>query len=166
MSSNLHVAIIGGGITGVMLAIGLHARHVSCTIYERASAFSETGAGIGISPNAEAAMGLIGPSVHAAFKAAVTPNGEDYFQWIDGHTTDSIICRLPLGKDGFQGGRRSELLHSWAALLVPPDTVQFRKELVGFDDDSGQAVTLLFGDGTTATADVGESLSQRLSQRL
>ncbi|EFX02086.1 protein toxd [Grosmannia clavigera kw1407] len=151
MSSKLHVAIVGGGITGVMLAIGLHARNVSCTIYERASGFSETGAGIGISPTAEAAMQLIDPAVHAAFQAAVTPNGEDYFQWIDGHTTDSVIYRLPLGKDGFQGGRRSQLLHCWAA-LIPPDLVQFRKELVGLND-SGTTVTLQFGDGTTATAD-------------
>ncbi len=157
--SQLHVAIVGGGITGLILAIGLRARGVACTVYERAAAFAETGAGIGLSPNAEVAMQLLDPAVHAAFQAAVTPNGEDYFQWVDGCATDALLFRLHLGKDGFQGGRRSEILQAWVA-LVPPATVQFGKSLVGLvdgDDAAGAPVQLQFADGSTATADVGES---------
>ena len=149
-----HVAIVGGGITGLMLAIGLRARGVSCTVYERAAGISETGAGIGLSPNAEVAMQLIDPAVHAAFKAAVTPNGEDYFQWVDGYATDKLIYRLHLGKDGFQGGRRSEILQSWAKMLPNSGSViQFGKELMGLDDKEGGPATLSFSDGTTAAAD-------------
>lgn len=158
MASPLHVAIVGGGITGLVLAIGLQARGIPFTLYERAAGFSEFGAGIGFSPNAEVAMQLLSPALHAAFKEAVTPNGQDYFQWVDGYTTDKVMYRLHLGKDGFQGGRRSDILQAWAA-LVPADNVQFRKELVALVNDGGgkgSPVQLRFADGTTATADVGE----------
>ncbi|OAA65708.1 protein toxd [Niveomyces insectorum RCEF 264] len=151
--SSLHVAIVGGGITGLVLAIGLRARGVACTIYERAAGFSEIGAGIGISPNAEAALRIVDPALHDAYLAAITPNGEDYFQWIDGYATDKLLYRLHLGQNGFQGGRRSELLQAWAA-LVPTTVVQFRKELVGVTDAAGAPMLLNFADGTTATADV------------
>lgn len=41
------IAIIGGGITGITLAIALCKRNIRCTIYEQASAFGEIGAGVG-----------------------------------------------------------------------------------------------------------------------
>ncbi|CAK7224958.1 hypothetical protein SCUCBS95973_005695 [Sporothrix curviconia] len=163
-----HVAIIGCGVTGLLLAIGLRARGVPFTVYERAVGISEFGAGIGLSPNAEVAMKLLDPAIHAAFKEAVTPNGLDYFQWIDGYTTNEQIFQLYLGKDGFQGGRRSEILGAWAA-LVNPVSVQFGKELVALVDSSPDQpvpepepepdaepgpVRLHFADGTTAAADV------------
>ncbi|KAL1890960.1 hypothetical protein Sste5346_007957 [Sporothrix stenoceras] len=152
-SRPLHVAIVGGGITGLVLAIGLRARGVSFTLYERASGFSEFGAGIGLSPNAEIAMTLLDPQLHAAFKEAVTPNGLDYFQWIDGFNTNDHIFKLHLGKDGFQGGRRSEILGAWAA-LVDQANVQFNKEVVSVEDPKDGPVTLHFADGTTSTAHV------------
>ncbi|KIH92065.1 salicylate hydroxylase [Sporothrix brasiliensis 5110] len=152
-TSPIHVAIVGGGITGLVLAIGLRARGISHTLYERAAGFSEYGAGIGFSPNAEVAMTLIDPQLHAVFKQAVTPNGLDYFQWIDGFTTDDQIFQLYLGRDGFQGGRRSEILGAWAA-LVEPANVQFGKEVVAVIDPKNGPVNLSFADGTTATADV------------
>lgn len=46
-SSNkpFHVAIVGGGIGGLTLAIGLIRQGVSITVYEAAHAFAEIGAG-------------------------------------------------------------------------------------------------------------------------
>jgi salicylate hydroxylase len=106
----LHVAIVGGGITGVTLALGLQARGVDYTIYERTSAFKEIGAGVGFSPNAERALTGVDPKVHAAYKRVATPNGEDYFQWVDGYGTDEVVYKLYLGEQGFQGCRRSDFL--------------------------------------------------------
>ena len=146
----LHVAIIGAGITGVNLALGLQARSVSYTIYERAPCFGEIGAGIGFSTNAERAMGALHPDVLAAFKRIANPNGEDYFQWVDGHESGSLIFKLYVGKDGFQGGRRSDILEAWAN-LIPPSSVRFSKELDTITD--GSPLTLHFKDGTTARAD-------------
>ncbi|CAK7212238.1 hypothetical protein SBRCBS47491_001391 [Sporothrix bragantina] len=148
-----HVAIIGCGVTGLLLAIGLRARGVPFTVYERAAGISEFGAGIGLSPNAEVAMKLLDPAIHAAFKEAVTPNGLDYFQWIDGYTTNEQIFQLYLGKDGFQGGRRSEILGAWAP-LADSAHIQFGRELVAIVDNPTRPIELRFADSTTATADV------------
>ena len=46
------IAIVGGGITGITLAVALCKRRIRCTIYEQASAFGEIGAGVGMHPNA------------------------------------------------------------------------------------------------------------------
>ncbi|KAK4112661.1 FAD/NAD(P)-binding domain-containing protein [Canariomyces notabilis] len=155
--NGLHVAIIGAGITGINLALGLQARNVSFAVYERAPEFREIGAGIGFSPNAERAMGLLSPAVLSAFKRVANPNGEDYFQWIDGYGTDELLFKLHVGKDGFQGCRRSDVLEEWAKLLSD-GAVQFGKELDTISSESSadgnrQPLRLHFKDGTTALAD-------------
>ncbi|KAL2156752.1 hypothetical protein VTH82DRAFT_1498 [Thermothelomyces myriococcoides] len=152
-----HVAIIGAGITGVSIALSLEARGVSYTIYERASGFREIGAGIGFSPNAEHAMKTLNPAMFAAYRRAANPNGEDYFQWVDGYETNDLIFKLHIGKDGFQGGLRSAFLDEWSK-LIPPGAVQFDRQLDTITDpisDASSSGKLLirFTDGTTATAD-------------
>ncbi|TLS29424.1 hypothetical protein PpBr36_02133 [Pyricularia pennisetigena] len=164
----IHVAIVGGGIAGVSLALGLHKRGVSFTLYERAPEIREIGAGIGLSPNAERAMEMLDrTTVLDAYKRIATPNGVDEFQWIDGFRTDELIYTLYMGKDGFQGCRRSDLVDEWIK-GVPADRISLGKEAKsirqlgegGSDaaDDGGQrggkAVEITFKDGTTATADV------------
>ena len=46
-----HIAIIGGGITGLALGIMLKKNNIPNVIFERSSNVSENGAGISISPN-------------------------------------------------------------------------------------------------------------------
>jgi 5-methylphenazine-1-carboxylate 1-monooxygenase len=55
------IAIIGGGITGLSLAIGLHARGIAARVFERAPEIRELGVGITLLPHAMrefAALGL------------------------------------------------------------------------------------------------------------
>jgi 5-methylphenazine-1-carboxylate 1-monooxygenase len=57
----LTVAIIGGGITGLSLAMGLHARGIAARVFERVSEIRELGVGITLLPHAMrefAALGL------------------------------------------------------------------------------------------------------------
>ena len=69
------VAVIGGGIGGLTLAIGLlKHRHIDVQVYEAAPSFGEIGAGVAIGPNAQRALELIGPGPLAAFKAHATSN--------------------------------------------------------------------------------------------
>ncbi|KAH6612816.1 hypothetical protein B0J18DRAFT_441130 [Chaetomium sp. MPI-SDFR-AT-0129] len=152
--AQLHVAIVGAGITGINLALGLQARNVSFTIYERSPAIREIGAGIGFSPNAERAMGLVNPEVLTAFRRVANPNGEDFFQWVDGYETNELIFKLHVGKNGFQGGLRSTFLEEWAK-LIPGAACQFSKHLDGITEEDGgpHRFRLHFKDGTTATAD-------------
>ncbi|KAK4142223.1 salicylate hydroxylase [Dichotomopilus funicola] len=152
--AQLHIAIVGAGITGINLALGLQARNVSFTIYERSPAIREIGAGIGFSPNAERAMGLVNPEVLTAFRRVANPNGEDFFQWVDGYETNELIFKLYVGRNGFQGGLRSTFLEEWAK-LIPAAACQFSKHLdaITEEDGSPHRFRLHFKDGTTATAD-------------
>ncbi|EHA55982.1 salicylate hydroxylase [Pyricularia oryzae 70-15] len=166
----IHVAIVGGGIAGVTLALGLQKRGVSFTLYERAREIREIGAGIGLSPNAERAMEMLDrKTVLDAYKRIATPNGVDEFQWIDGYRTDELIYTLYMGKDGFQGCRRSDLVDEWIKTL-PADCISLGKEAKSIrqhgDGSSSNGssngttaggwrggVEITFKDGTTATAD-------------
>ncbi|RYP69332.1 hypothetical protein DL769_005294 [Monosporascus sp. CRB-8-3] len=159
----LHIAVIGGGITGLTLAIGLEVRGVAYTLYERAASLREIGAGIGLSPNAERALRAIDPRAHAAFKRVAAPNGEDWFQWVDG-MTDKLLYRLWLGgrEERFQGCRRSDLLDELAGLVLR-ERVRFGKRLDSItqagdgdaSDGSGPGrLVLRFRDGTAAEADI------------
>ena len=153
---DFRVAIIGGGITGINLALGLQARGVRFTLYERADGFREIGAGIGFSPNAERAMAQLDPAILAAYKRVANPNSEDYFQWVDGYATGAMLYRLHVGKDGFQGCRRSDVLEAWAELLRDGQVdVRFGKQVdtISDEEDGDGPVVIRFTDGTEATAD-------------
>jgi 2-polyprenyl-6-methoxyphenol hydroxylase-like FAD-dependent oxidoreductase len=82
----ISIAICGGGISGLSLAIGLlRYPHLSVHIYESASAFSEIGAGISFGPNAMRAMSLINPSILRGYDRHRTENGskEKKDSWFD-----------------------------------------------------------------------------------
>ncbi|KAJ2900742.1 uncharacterized protein MKZ38_002278 [Zalerion maritima] len=148
----LNVAIIGGGIAGAALGIGLQARGINFRIYERSPSFREVGAGIGLSPNAERTMKLIDPDVHKAFKVVAMPNGEDYFQWINGMTNE-VMYKLYMGENGFQGCRRTDFLDEMSK-LVPKDKVGFGMEATDVVELESGKVRVRFADGTETEADV------------
>ncbi|KAK0670094.1 hypothetical protein QBC41DRAFT_390327 [Cercophora samala] len=152
-TKNIHVAIIGAGIAGITLGLGLRDRNVPFTIYERAPEFRDIGAGIGFSPNAEKAMEYLSKDVLRAFKSVANPNGEDYFQWVDGHSEEGeLIYKKFVGKDGFQGCKRSDVLTAWESLL-PSGSVEFGKELEEIEETSG-GVLVSFKDGSKVNATV------------
>lgn len=46
------VAIVGGGIIGLMVAMGLMKRNINVKIYEQSRSFREIGAGVAFTANA------------------------------------------------------------------------------------------------------------------
>lgn len=155
----LHVAIIGGGITGLCLGIGLQSRNIDFTIYERADGIQDVGAGIGLSPNAEWAMKTLAPSVHAAYEKVANPNGEDYFQWVNGLTKETIF-KLFVGEGCFRGCTRFEFLEELMRCL-PSERVRFGKQVRRIGKHGDGSVLLEFDDETTASADTGEASFRR-----
>ncbi|KAI1436451.1 hypothetical protein GGR50DRAFT_686473 [Xylaria sp. CBS 124048] len=154
MDTHIHVAIVGGGITGVILALGLEKRGISYTIYERAPAFTEIGAGIGFSPNAERALKVVDPKVYEVYKQVASSNDEEeYFQWVDGYVTNEVVARLLIGVDAFQGGRRSDFLEAWST-LIPSRKVKFGKEIQTIVQREDGKVALTFRDGSLDEADI------------
>ncbi|KAF6514382.1 hypothetical protein HZS61_005516 [Fusarium oxysporum f. sp. conglutinans] len=153
------VAIIGGGIAGIVLAISLLKRNIPCKIYERAHAFSDIGAGLGISPNAQDAMVACDPSVHNAFEKVASGNIWEskksfVFEFLDGMntaTTDSPLFHIE-NRTGLQGCHRGSFVNELLKLL-PSDVVDFNKQLQAVEEGNTGRIRLVFQDGAIEEAD-------------
>lgn len=100
-------------------------------------------------------MSQLDESVRDAYEAVANPNGEDYFQWVDGLSRE-VTFRLFVGEGCFRGCRRGDFLEGLMG-CVPEDKVVFGKALreVVRKEDGGEGVRLLFEDGTEEGADAG-----------
>lgn len=174
------IAIIGGGIGGVSLAIGLAARNVPFHIYESAPSFGEIGAGITFGPNVIRAIHGLSPAMLHAYARHVTANepeelADAFLTYRKGFLEDGQVVggqeeyrawtpeqKFNLrGKVQEVGGikfpvrccvHRAHVLDEWVRLL-PPDSATFGKALVKIvEDERAQRVNLTFSDGSTATA--------------
>ncbi|KFA70775.1 hypothetical protein S40288_09366 [Stachybotrys chartarum IBT 40288] len=156
---NLDIVIVGGGITGLTVALGLIKRGLHVRIYERAGSFREIGAGVGFSANAEWAMKVVDPRIHDMFKKVATRNTSDWFQYVDGqHPGEEIklLFQIYLGERGFEGCSRPDFLEGLERLL-PDGIVQFQKSLESIVVDESQPskkALLKFSDGFTTSADI------------
>lgn len=68
------IAIVGGGLAGVALAIALLKHNIPTHIYEAAPDFAEIGLGVSNDPNAIRALGLIDPRLRTAYDKCATFN--------------------------------------------------------------------------------------------
>jgi salicylate hydroxylase len=170
------IAIIGGGIAGLSLAIALLNRNIPVKIYEQAPKFGEIGAGVSFTPNAVQAMDICGPGVYRAFDKVATRNGwkskeKVWFDYLDGtrsgeegkmeggfegrgrRQVPEFVIRNDLGQNGVH---RAHFLDELVK-LVPDEIAVFGKRLVGIEEpedvEGGGKLTMKFEDGTTAEAD-------------
>ncbi|KAI1325188.1 putative salicylate hydroxylase [Xylariaceae sp. FL0255] len=162
---SLEVAIVGGGIVGVMTALGLGRRGIKVVIYERASTWTEVSAGFAFTEAARRWMKEIDPAlIDILERISQKTDADSSNSYWDGYTprtkedsdneSKSLLFRHPNRKLLYWGCVRSQFLKEMGALL-PEDTVVFGKQLLKYDDDeTGRKVTLHFEDGTTAEADV------------
>lgn len=172
--AQLPIAIIGGGLGGLALAIGLLKHGIKVQIYESAEAFSEIGAGVAFGINSVMALNLIDPRLLQGYKKHATFNADPdrastfmSFRWgmderkYDGHKAGDIMWDLD---DNWQPERaralgvrtrscihRARLLDEFVALL-PEDVTSFRKSFVDAEEQTDGSLKLRFADGTTALA--------------
>lgn len=158
-SKPFELAIIGGGITGVTLAIALCKRNISCTIYEQASAFGEIGAGVGLHRNAVRAMGICDEAMVEAFNKVKTRNKwaskhEVWFDFLDGTATEPAEGLMPLFTvhGGHAACHRARFLEELERLL-PQDIARFNKHLEDVLEDASGKLVMKFADGSVAEAD-------------
>jgi salicylate hydroxylase len=153
------IAVVGGGIGGLALALSLLSHRVPVTVYESAHAFGEIGAGVSFGPNASRAMTLISPAIKEGFDHRATRNqsSEKAKVWFDfrwgedcggkhkeGEKIASVEC-----EGGQASVHRAHFLDEMVNLL-PDGVAKFGKRLVDYEG-SNKGVTLKFKDGTTAT---------------
>ncbi|EUC39389.1 hypothetical protein COCCADRAFT_80694 [Bipolaris zeicola 26-R-13] len=165
------LAIVGGGISGLALAITLLEHNVPLTIYEAASHFGEIGAGVAFGPNAGRAMERMSTKIFQAFLKCKTGNAYESktSSWFtvrvgdgrkadkDGHVREGKKVGDPLYEIFLPpGGERGGVYraHFLDELIkdIPDHVAKFDKRLVDMeeaDDGSGDMV-LKFADGSTA----------------
>ena len=153
------IAIVGGGIGGLALAIGLRYRGITVQIYEAAPAFAEVGAGVGFDSNGLRAMALIDPAITVAYNriAAKKNRGEDRDTWLAfrcGMGEPDLIATVRTGNPEMtlSSVHRARFLDALVGLL-PQDIAHFRKRLVKLEDPPSGPIRLVFEDGSTAEAD-------------
>lgn len=163
-----NIAIIGGGLAGVALAIALIKHNIPTHIYEAAPNFAEIGLGVSNGPNAVRALGLIDPRLRTAYDKCATYNASpelantwltfrygmdarngsgrkagDVITYPEWPEKDGIKCRSSMHQAAFLG----EMVK-----LIPEGATSFGKTLVGIEELSEEGVKLSFADGTDATA--------------
>ncbi|KAI0973118.1 putative salicylate hydroxylase [Xylaria arbuscula] len=160
---HLQVAIVGGGIIGVMTAIGLLYRGINVTIYERAATWHEIGAGFGFTGIARECMMRLDPALLDTLSriSQKTSSSENTRYWDAFHPqtkqdaeqeSSALLFQMPEKNLAFWGVVRSHLLQDMAAQL-PEGVICFEKRLVGYHDALGsEKVVLHFSDGTTSNA--------------
>ncbi|KAM0482036.1 hypothetical protein ACHAPX_003370 [Trichoderma viride] len=156
------IAIVGGGIAGLTLAIALNSRSIPFTIYEQASSFAEIGAGVSFSPNAVQAMKVCHEGIYEAFEKVCTRNispskQKVWFDYVDAYsdvtsngTLDTAFTvSNSLGQNGVH---RAQFLDE-AVKLIPKHLARFGKRLQNITEDRDGRLVMRFDDGTVAEAD-------------
>ncbi|SLM35339.1 mannitol 1-phosphate dehydrogenase [Lasallia pustulata] len=154
------IAVCGGGIGGLALAVGLLHQGVPVHVYEAAHAFAEIGAGIGFGPNSVRAMSLIDPAIQKGFEKRATHNAYpekrgtffDFRHGMDGPHGEAGALITPV-KDKTGALATVHRAHFLDELvkLVPDECASFGKRVEEVEEVE-DGVKLTFHDGSTAEA--------------
>ena len=138
----MKVAIVGGGICGLSLALNLKQRGIACRVYERAPQIKELGVGITLLPHAMrefSALGL-GPEL----LAAGIENRESAFF----NRFGQLIYKEPRGKFagysvpevGIHRGRLHVILYEAARKQLGSDAILLDHDCIGVEQDDAGAI--------------------------
>ncbi len=136
----MEVAIAGGGIGGLALALNLHRRGISCHVYETAPEIRELGVGITLLPHAMRELTTLG--VQDVITAAGIENVESCFF----NRFGQLIYKEPRGKlagysypeIGIHRGKLHKILYDEALKVLGRDRITTNRQCLGVDQgDSG-----------------------------
>jgi 5-methylphenazine-1-carboxylate 1-monooxygenase len=146
----MHIAIVGGGICGLSLALNLHKRGISCHVYERAPEIRELGVGITLLPHAMREFTALG--VGNELLAAGIENVESCFF----NRFGQLIYKEPRGKlsgyrfpeVGIHRGRLHLILYRAALEKLSAAGISTDHTCVRVDQDE-EGATIAFTQTTT-----------------
>ncbi|ATY12082.1 monooxygenase [Amycolatopsis sp. AA4] len=146
------VAIVGGGIGGLTLALALRERGIGAEVYERSAELREVGAAVALAANGSRVLERLGLRDELAACSAV-PTELVYRHWRGGHR----VVAYPVG-DAYEerfagpylGVHRADLQRILAGAW---GKVRLGRRVTGVVAD-GARYRLEFADGTSETADV------------
>ncbi len=154
--AGLRVAVVGGGIGGLVLALALRERGVSVEVYEQAGELREIGAAVALSGNGTRELRRLGLGEQVE-AVSVVPSALVIRRW----DTGEIIADHPIGRGGayeaafaapFYGVHRVALLQALADGLAG-EGVNLGRRCVAVEEGQGRA-EVHFAGGTSASADV------------
>ena len=153
MSKRISVAIIGGGITGLALALNLKRRDVSCSVLETAPEIKELGVGITLLPHATRELNELG--LLEAIRAISIENVESCFF----NRFGQLLYREPRGKYagysfpefGIHRGKLHSALYQAALEALGPKAILTNRHCIGVEQNE-TGVTVRLKETTTGTA--------------
>ena len=139
------IAIVGGGICGLSLALALHARGIAARVYERAPEVKELGVGVTLLPHAMRELAALG--LQDQIEKAGIENRESCFF----NRFGQLIYRekrgrfagYPLPEIGIHRGRLHLILYRAACERLGRDRIVTNHNCVSVEQDE-HAVTLAF----------------------
>jgi salicylate hydroxylase len=154
--SGLKVAVVGGGIGGLVLALALRERGVAFELYEQADELREVGAAVALSANATRELRRLGLGEQVE-AVSVVPSALVIRRW----DTGEVIADHPMGRGGayeaafgapYYGVHRVALLAALADRLGG-EGLHPGHRCAGVDELPSGA-ELRFADGASAIADL------------
>lgn len=147
------VAIVGGGIAGLTLAMNLQARGIDCMVFERVPEVKELGVGITLLPHAVREFDRLG--LVPALSAVAIVNRESRFF----NRFGQLIYSEPRGRFagyaypelGIHRGKLHMVLYQAALARLGPDRVRTGASCIGVEQDD-DGVTLRFADAASGKA--------------
>ncbi|KAL4738030.1 hypothetical protein BDV11DRAFT_216254 [Aspergillus similis] len=160
----LSIAIIGGGIIGLMTALGLLHRNIGkVIIYERASAWPDIGAAFAFTGVARECMQRLDPAILSSLSKVAQRSPHEKVRYWDGFhpkskeeaqdPEKSVLFEIEEKNMAYWACLRG-VFHAEMASLLPEGIVKFRKRLVAYEDGASQKVVLRFEDGEVEEADI------------
>ncbi|VDB99848.1 unnamed protein product [Peniophora sp. CBMAI 1063] len=159
------LAIVGGGICGLTLAIALAKAGIPSNVFEAAHKYGEIGAGIGVGCNAVRVLEELGLARDVAAKSESSSDSADgsghhaamkSFKFVRGEAPHEIIFDYPEGPtDEGLGLHRASFLEALAGNIDRSMiTEHFKKRCTSIQKMGSGRTLLVFSDGTTHETDV------------
>ena len=149
----MEIAIIGGGIAGLALAIGLHRRGVASRVFEAAPQVREIGVGITLLPHAMREIAELGLLDAISANGIATGASEFYNRFgqkLYGEPR-GVAAGYPLPEVAINRGKLHAVLYAEALARLGADRIVTDRTLGDLTQDAG-AVTLTFKETSTGAA--------------
>lgn len=149
-NTNLHIAIVGGGIGGLFAANALLRHGVSVAVYEQAPALGEIGAGVYITPNGMRQLQRVGLGPLVEHYGALIGPQSRYLR-DDGREIAAVQVADANGWNAVYGMHRADMIELLSAKL-PKDIINCGHRATGFAQEAAKA-RVTFANGVTIEAD-------------
>jgi salicylate hydroxylase len=152
----LRIAIIGGGIGGLTLAVALRQRGIAADVYEKAAELTEIGAAVALSANSTRELSRLG-LLDALTAVSTEPSELIYRNWRDGgriaaHAVHEKLKYRELCGAPYFGIHRADLQRILSGALAGAG-LHLGHALTGIEEHGG-TMRLSFANGATAEADL------------